>query len=97
MVTRLSRLYIWEQHEVPKKMKTGNLNITIIKYLDSHKITGIHQKILYLEEFQWVYVMLQGLCKCFSCINFQWDNFNKMLSILLENKADAECDTDTWC
>ena len=29
----------------------------------------------FLEEFQWVSVLLQGLYNCLSCITFQWNNF----------------------
>ena len=35
---------------------------------------GTHENISLLEEFQWVPVLLQGLCNCFSCIMFQWNN-----------------------
>ena len=52
LISSLSCLYIWEQHEVPEINKNGILNISIIKQLDSHKITGVHQKIFQLEEFQ---------------------------------------------
>ena len=43
--------------------------IRIVK-IDSHKVIGINQKISNLEELKLVSVLLQGLCKCFSCISF---------------------------
>ena len=47
----MSNIYLGTTRGLRNKIKTGNLNISIIKYLDSHKITGIHQKTLSLEEF----------------------------------------------
>ena len=31
-----------------------------------------------MEEFQWVSVLPKGLCNCFSCIMFQWNNSNNL-------------------